>query len=858
MYFEDVKLFNLEEQVSNIDEIYAHLKDDRREKLKVHMDLVYKYFLKICKDKNLNGVFLKIQNSFFKNSNPEVINLWKELLCNSIYMHDIGKINSAFQLKKMQNEKFKGESQVNSKHSMLSACIYFDYFFEKVMTMKKEDLTILILFLTLNSYIISKHHGTLEDFTEFKEDFINAYEAYAEEPKLYKNYKKGINEIKKGIFVGVFRAINSVEEELEGIEKWKVIDIYVYSKLIFSLLTDSDFYATSNFSSGKEIKELGVIKDITKYYEIYKKNGIYEKVELYKEFLKGKDKNPFGKKDINELRTQMFLESEKNLEKHSDKNIFYLEAPTGSGKTNTSINLAFKLIEKYDNLNKIFYIFPFNTLVEQTKKSLDKVFEKDEDIKRDIAVVNSITPILTKDEEEDNKYILNSEINHQINYEQSLLDRQFLHYPIVLTTHVNLFNHLFGNSREAVFPIAHLANSVVILDEIQSYKNSLWKEIIIFFKKFADILNIKIIIMSATLPRLEKLSDSHEGFVNLIEDRSKYFENPLFKNRVELDFSLLKIEDVQGQLLDMVIEKSKDGDENILIEFIKKATAMDFFKKLSKVNSEENLGRKILLITGDDNKVERNRIINLIEKEKNIVLVATQVIEAGVDIDMDIGFKDISILDAEEQFLGRINRSCKKIGSKVYFFNLDEASEIYKGDYRKEKGITLINDEIKDMLLEKNFSKFYELVMERIDVGLKKEDSQNIDEFRKEIVLNLKYEAIRNRMKLIDEDKKEYSIFLSRDIEMENGEVLSGEKVWNDYEDLLKDNKIDYAERKVKLSMIAEKMNYFIYKINKLSIAYNDIVGNIFYIQYGSKYFVDGKFDRDLLDKSETIGCDIL
>lgn len=34
---------------------------------------------------------------------------------------------------------------------------------------------------------------------------------------------------------------------------------------------------------------------------------------------------------------------------------------------------------------------------------------------------------------------------------------------------------------------------------------------------------------------------------------------------------------------------------------------------------------------------------------------------------MDIGYKDISMLDSEEQFLGRINRSCKKTGCKVYF-----------------------------------------------------------------------------------------------------------------------------------------------------------------------------------------------
>ena len=50
---------------------------------------------------------------------------------------------------------------------------------------------------------------------------------------------------------------------------------------------------------------------------------------------------------------------------------------------------------------------------------------------------------------------------------------------------------------------------------------------------------------------------------------------------------------------------------------------------------------------------------------------------------MDIGYKDISKLDSEEQFMGRINRSCKEDGKGiVYFFNLNKATNIYKGDER--------------------------------------------------------------------------------------------------------------------------------------------------------------------------------
>lgn len=70
---------------------------------------------------------------------------------------------------------------------------------------------------------------------------------------------------------------------------------------------------------------------------------------------------------------------------------------------------------------------------------------------------------------------------------------------------------------------------------------------------------------------------------------------------------------------------------------------------------------QIEYLSGDDSIAERKRILDKVKKATDtIILVSTQVIEAGVDIDMDIGYKNISKLDSEEQFLGRINRSCKK------------------------------------------------------------------------------------------------------------------------------------------------------------------------------------------------------
>ena len=124
-------------------------------------------------------------------------------------------------------------------------------------------------------------------------------------------------------------------------------------------------------------------------------------------------------------------------------------------------------------------------------------------------------------------------------YSKALLDRQFLNYPMVLSTHVSLFNTMFGTKKESVFRFHQLANSVIILDEIQSYKNDIWTEIITFLKGFSKMLNMKVIIMSATLPDLNYLTKSHNT-IRLINDREKYFSHPLFKDRVKVNYELIE------------------------------------------------------------------------------------------------------------------------------------------------------------------------------------------------------------------------------------------------------------------------------------------------------------------------------
>lgn len=842
-----MKLFDFQSKVDNISHMYAHRDKNnkkRKEKLLEHVKLTYEYMNFICREKNLNNVLQNFQNRILISKNSDVITLWKEMMVNTIYMHDVGKINPSFQYNKMLNKLYEDNSDGGSDHSLLSSYIYVSYFNNRIkdIELKLKDNLYLKYFMYLNGYIISKHHGYLDNMENYKlklEDFQEDCDKDEYYPDL------NMITLRKSVIRNSFDNSKIYLDECIMYNNELEFSIYIYSKFLFSLLTASDYYATSQFMNGEKVDSLGIINDDLKN----RFNGDIDNYSTFKS-IREYSNNPVkdGKyTSINQLRSEITIESEKNYIANRDKNIYYLEAPTGGGKTITSINLAKLILNSNSNINKLFYVFPFNTLVEQTEIEFMKVFGNDSFIKENIAVINSITPIKTEDKNEDCNEVMDLNTNKKSDYTKAFINRIFINYPFVITTHINLFNSFFGTSREEVFPLVNLCNSVVILDEIQSYKNSIWKEIINFLSIYSEILNIKIIIMSATLPRLNKLVDNHShNFVYLIKDREHYFKNPLFKDRVK--FEIIDIgEDQEEQFKNLLedIEKESKNNNKILIEFIFKKSADKFFNYMNENFSKKCL-HEIIIITSDDNKADRDKVIKKAkEKNEKIIIIATQIIEAGVDIDMDLGYKNISILDAEEQFMGRINRSCLNVG-RVKFFKMDDCKVIYRKDVRREDELTLSSEEIQKLLKEKNFEKYYKKVIGKIEKNKKELNEDGYGHFIK-IIKNMDFKEIREYMKLIEDDNQnKYTIFLSRRIEDEKNNVLLGNEIWEEYKNLLLDNKMDYSEKKVKLSGVNSKVNYFIYKVKKMPEVYQELLGDIYYIADGEKYIADGRFNQEI------------
>lgn len=517
-------------------------------------------------------------------------------------------------------------------------------------------------------------------------------------------------------------------------------------------------------------------------------------------------------------------------------------APTGAGKSNLAMNCSLKLLDK--NINKIFYVYPFNTLVEQNYDTLEKIYGQT-DIFKSIAVINSITPIPLNGTR---KFWENLDIEENEKfYQKALLDRQFLNYPFILTTHVNLFQIMFGCEREAAISFYQLAGSVVVLDEIQSYKNVLWTEIMMFLQCYSRLLNMKIIIMSATLPKLDMLTGNHEKVVNLIENPEKYFQDARFKKRVALSYELL-YQDKKTEMEELyahVLGQAQKG-RKILMEFITKTSAEMFYHMLAESGRED---LQVFCMTGDDNQIDRKRILremDTADEDKAVILVATQVVEAGIDIDMDIGYKDISKLDSEEQFIGRINRNFKRKGV-VYFFDMDNESGIYKEDYRVDTAYTLRKDEMKQLLADKNFGKYYDYILKGIRKYRNDRKNENGIEAFVDNVKKLDFVWISQKMKLIDKnDDWKMLVYFAREITTDTGEIIDGKQVWERYRELLSNMTMNYAKKQILLSEVKSKMSYFIYQIKiDNSLDYNDRIGELYLIEDAEQYFENGRLNTD-------------
>ena len=118
---------------------------------------------------------------------------------------------------------------------------------------------------------------------------------------------------------------------------------------------------------------------------------------------------------------------------------------------------------------------------------------------------------------------------------QDYIDRLFALYPVCVLSHVKFFDMLKGNRKEMNYLFHRLANSVVVIDELQTYNPLLWDKMYYLIEQYARFFNVRFILMSATLPKIGKLNvplTQKTEFVDLLPRAREYIVNPNFAGRV--------------------------------------------------------------------------------------------------------------------------------------------------------------------------------------------------------------------------------------------------------------------------------------------------------------------------------------
>lgn len=575
------------------------------------------------------------------------------------YGHDFGKYNYHFQnyMEAIKNKvEYKG-NPLDKAHQLISA-MFVLYLGDALFSDKR--------FAILCASCVVSHHGSIKNIeqltSEYKDishlKYINDLRAFIAKDKsvIVSEYKElGLSEeLVLGFFdIDISKLMQKYRKvQYRQINKNNDIDLYLIHQLLYSCLIEGDKMSASDTI----IPKLNHIS-----------HDEYIKAKLIKYT------------NSNNYRTKINEEVIENLRNNTTDSIFTITSPTGSGKTTTGVEAAILLREKY-NLDKIFYVLPFTSIINQSYQDLSENYYKGKDssylmkyhsLSNDCYTLNRDKSELENNESKD----IYSYGKSEYNYNQVDLIMSGLHSGFTITTFNQLIESIISNKNSMLKKFNNFNNSVILIDEIQTLPLRYLTVIESMLEKMVKSLNVKIIVMTATKPYVFKKSS-----VELLKNHEQYFK---MQNRTNIHF----LNNLKGiyinNLITDVIETSADYLSTMVICNTIKSSLAVYDKVCNSGNWHSD---NIYYLSTNIIPKKRQALIDKIKDElkagKKIILVCTQLVEAGVDIDFNIVYRDIAPLPSIIQSAGRCNREANEsfVGI-VKIFNLldDEKDKSFSG-----------------------------------------------------------------------------------------------------------------------------------------------------------------------------------
>lgn len=766
--------------------------------------------------RNTANISKKLYSNIFVKNNIMGLNK-DELIDISLiiaYYHDLGKATKYFQeylFETNNNKKNKLKVSPLTKHSLISAILAFfalkEYLIPKNIS---EELRYIIPYIGF--IVIKKHHSYLENLYDnisidknnidilkeqlnsIEENLDNSF--FNEIPYLEKslnntknllyNYNEFHKYFNKVSFCEMYKKIFNLNEKVLGLgdenSLYELAGKYIFTFLIMSILLFADRRDAANiqlFYFNQDFIDYDIFDD---YVNNLNKNTLNQDVE--------NNSNQFLK-----LRQETYNKIKQEILNDLFDNIIGVNLPTGIGKTLINLNLALKIKEKIkSNFNyhpKVIYSLPFLSIIDQVDELIKKAFNfKKINLTSNLYISHHY---LSKFEYK----IDNSDEN--IEYLDLLKGELMIENwdsHIVLTTFVKLFETITKNKVSTLMRFYNLISSIVILDEVQNIPYKYYSFLNTIFKALSYYFNNYFILSTATKPiilQTNKTLAYKELYINL--------------NRVKINFNIyedLTLQDLKNKLLDVF-----KYYRNILVILNTIRSAKEFYKLLKQEIIDNQI--KIYFLSSHIIPKQRLQIIKDIKNRmyhnyKQIV-VSTQLIEAGVDLDFDYAIRDFGPLDSIIQVAGRTNRNYNNLqpcNIDIYKI-LDEKNQRYFYSYIYDKILTentinMILEINSNEIYEKDFYNIYEIYNNLLINKVSKDISYNLINHLKE--LNFGNISLFD---LIEQKYIEYPIFIEIDENAIN--------IWQEYCDIisnLKKGKDYYKQRERFLKIKSEFYSYVI------------------------------------------------
>jgi CRISPR-associated endonuclease/helicase Cas3 len=450
----------------------------------------------------------------------------------------------------------------------------------------------------------------------------------------------------------------------------------------------------------------------------------FQRIESYKSHLSK------GQADIIKRRETAFREVMENFDKGKGSRVFTLVLPTGMGKTLTGLSVALKLAKEGGH-KRIIYSLPFLSIIDQTEMVLRNGLNLKSS--EELLVYHHLAEPIYK--ESDKEY----------DFDVGRVFYEGWNSGVILTTFYQLFYTLLGLENGYLRRFNKFKDAIIILDEIQALPPKYWLFVKESLNHLSQNLNARIILMTATNPFIYKEGEAFE-----LVEKSKYRKG-LNRYRMVIELHGRGIEELAKEVAERV-EREKDKSFLIILNTI--ASSQNFYKILRGMVDIPMTYLSTAVVP-----YERKERIKGIKEGRYRVVVSTQVVEAGMDIDFDVVYRDFAPLDSINQSAGRSNRNGERSVGEVRVVKLKNekneefARKIYDGIILLNTTEKLLKNlsELREEELLELIDKYYEMVWNKKSPGESKELLESVKQ--------LKYEKLAG-FKLIEEEPYKHQVFV--------------------------------------------------------------------------------------------------